>query len=231
MDNYRRQKAFFDGPAFLERIAVLDYGLSNLRSVAKALEHVASPNQRIELCTQPEQLGSVDRLVFPGQGAIGNCMERLAGLGLDTAIREHVANKPYLGLCLGLQSLLSASEEDGGTPGLDLIAGSVVRFAPGLSDPDSAARLKIPHMGWNRVLQDKPHPLWAGIADGARFYFVHSYYVVPDDAGLSAAHCDYGIRFCCAITQGNVFAVQFHPEKSQSNGLRLLANFLTWKPT
>lgn len=213
----------------MERIAVLDYGLSNLRSVVKALEHVSAPDQRVSLCERAEDLRRADRIVFPGQGAIGDCMVNLRRLDLIETLHEVIASKPYLGICLGLQSLMGSSDEDGGTKGLGVIAGQVVRFAPGLADPATGMRLKIPHMGWNQVRIDKPHPLWEGINDGSRFYFVHSYYVVPDASNDSAAHCDYGTSFCCALARDSLFAVQFHPEKSQVNGLRLLSNFLRWK--
>jgi glutamine amidotransferase len=213
----------------VEQIAVLDYGLSNLRSVVKALEHVASSGQKVSLCERAEDLRRADRIVFPGQGAIGDCMTNLRRLDLVETLRESIASKPYLGICLGLQSLMSSSDEDSGTKGLGIIPGRVTRFAAGLSDPRNGERLKIPHMGWNQVRIDKPHPLWEGIVDGSRFYFVHSYYVVPNASEDSAAHCDYGGPFCCALARDTLFAVQFHPEKSQVNGLRLLSNFLRWR--
>ncbi|MGH6636853.1 MAG: imidazole glycerol phosphate synthase subunit HisH [Gammaproteobacteria bacterium] len=206
-------------------IALIDYGMSNLRSVAKALEHVGG---RVRICQSPGEIRGADRLVFPGQGAIGDCMRRLRSLGLDQALREAMGTKPFLGICLGLQSLLTDSEEGGGTAGLGLIPGKVVRFAERPLDPRTQARFKIPHMGWNQVKQQKAHPLWNGIEQDARFYFVHSYYVKPEDRSLVAATTDYILEFACAWAHENLFAVQFHPEKSQRPGLRLLANFLAW---
>ncbi|MGH8593019.1 MAG: imidazole glycerol phosphate synthase subunit HisH [Gammaproteobacteria bacterium] len=206
-------------------IALIDYGMSNLRSVAKALEHVGG---RVRICQSPSEIRGADRLVFPGQGAIGDCMRRLRSLGLDQALREAMGTKPFLGICLGLQSLLTESEEGGGTAGLGLIPGKVVRFAEGTLDPRTQGRFKIPHMGWNQVKQQKSHPLWTGIEQDARFYFVHSYYVKPEDRSLVAATTDYIQDFACALAHDNLFAVQFHPEKSQRPGLRLLANFIQW---
>ncbi|MGH8579355.1 MAG: imidazole glycerol phosphate synthase subunit HisH [Gammaproteobacteria bacterium] len=206
-------------------IALIDYGMSNLRSVAKALEHVGG---RVRICQSPGEIRGVDRLVFPGQGAIGDCMRRLRSLGLDQALREAMGTKPFLGICLGLQSLLTESEEGGGTAGLGLIPGKVVRFAERPLDPRTQGRFKIPHMGWSQVKQQKSHPLWTGIEQDARFYFVHSYYVKPQDRSLVTATTDYILEFACALAQDNLFAVQFHPEKSQRPGLRLLANFIEW---
>ncbi len=209
----------------MARIALIDYGMSNLRSVAKALEHVGA---QVRICQSPGEMRRVDRLVFPGQGAIGDCMRRLRSLGLDEALREAMAKKPFLGICLGLQSLLTDSEEGGGTAGLGFIAGKVVRFAQGPLDPRTQCRFKIPHMGWSQVRQQKSHPLWNGIEQNARFYFVHSYYIKPEDPSLVAATTDYILDFACALAHDNLFAVQFHPEKSQRSGLRLLANFIRW---
>lgn len=205
-------------------VAVLDYGTSNLRSVAKALEHVAGKHHRITVTSEPAVIRRAARLVFPGQGAIGQCMTRLRQSGLDEIVRESIGNKPYLGICLGLQTLMDASEEDGGQTGLGIIPGQVRRFPP----PAAGSRMKIPHMGWNQVMQQQPHPLWNGIADGARFYFVHSYYVVPKDDSVVAGRCEYIVDFAAAIAYGTLFATQFHPEKSQKDGLRLLENFLNW---
>ncbi len=207
------------------RIAIIDYGMGNLHSIAKALEH-AAPTARIEVTNEPARIEAADRVVFPGVGAIGQCMEELHRRGLDEVIRRLALDRPFLGICLGLQALLDRSEESGGTTGLGLVPGQVRRFPEGLRETDGAV-LKIPHMGWNQVHQ-APHPLWAGIPDASRFYFVHSYYVQPDDPTRVAGRCHYGLDFAAAVTRGPLFAVQFHPEKSQQAGLRLLANFARW---
>lgn len=204
-------------------VAVLDYGTSNLRSVAKALEHVAGKRWRVFITADAKQLKAADRLVFPGQGAIGQCMASMKESGLDEVVRSCIRDKPYLGLCLGLQTLLDFSEEDGGTAGLGVIPGKVRRF-PAPSDP----RLKIPHMGWNNVEIRKPHPLWQDISCGTRFYFVHSYYVECARKEDIAATTEYIVPFAAAVARDNLFAVQFHPEKSARDGLKLLANFLAW---
>jgi len=202
------------------RIAVVDYGMGNLRSVSKALEHVA-PQAQVLVTAEPELIRSAERVVVPGQGALPDCMRSLAASGAREAVLEALASKPYLGICLGLQMLFEHGDE-GDTPGLGLLAGQVPRF--------SVSGLKIPHMGWNEVLQEKPHALWAGIGDRSRFYFVHSYYPAPAERALSAASCVYGAPFTCAVARDNIFAVQFHPEKSQSAGLQLLSNFIRWRP-
>jgi imidazole glycerol-phosphate synthase subunit HisH len=202
------------------RIAVVDYGMGNLRSVSKALEHVA-PQAQVLVTAQPELIRSAERVVVPGQGALPDCMRSLAASGAREAVCEALASKPYLGICLGLQMLFEHGDE-GDTPGLAVLGGRVPRF--------SVSGLKIPHMGWNEVLQEKPHALWAGIGDRSRFYFVHSYYPAPAERALSAASCVYGAPFTCAVARDNIFAVQFHPEKSQSAGLQLLSNFIRWRP-
>jgi glutamine amidotransferase len=205
------------------KIAVIDYGMGNLRSVAKALEHVA-PGHEVLVTSDAAFVASADRVVFPGQGAMPDCMRELDARGLRVAVLEASRTKPFLGICIGLQMLFESSEE-GPTGGLSVLPGRVRRFS---AMRDSAgARLKVPHMGWNEVRQ-QPHPLWAGIPDGARFYFVHSYYVEPGDEALAAGWTEYGVRFTCAVARDNIFAVQFHPEKSQAEGLRLLANFVHW---
>jgi glutamine amidotransferase len=206
----------------VQTVAVLDYGMSNLRSVAKALAHVGG-NCRIAVTDRPEEILRADRLVFPGQGAIGECMRNLSRLG------ECARSKPYLGICLGLQCLMERSEEDSGTAGLGLIPGRVARF-PRDSRDACGRRLKVPHMGWNEVAQAAAHPLWRGIEPGSRFYFVHSFYVEAARAADVAGSTDYAVHFAAAVARDNVFAVQFHPEKSQRAGLRLLGNFLDWKP-
>ena len=204
----------------MARIAVVDYGMGNLRSVSKALEQVA-PQAEIAVSADAEVIRAAERIVVPGQGALPDCMRNLAASGARDAVLEALTAKPYLGICLGLQMLFEHGEE-GDTPGLGVLAGRVPRFA--------RTELKIPHMGWNEVAQARPHALWANIADGSRFYFVHSYYPAPRDAALTAATAVYGSPFTCAIARDNIFAVQFHPEKSQSAGLQLLSNFVRWRP-
>jgi glutamine amidotransferase len=209
-----------------QSVVVIDYGTSNLRSVARALEHVAAKRTRITVTGNPADIRKADRIVFPGQGAVGQCMQHLIEMGLDDCIRECVIDKPFLGICLGLQSLMQFSDEDGGTDCLAIFAGKVKRFV--LDDTARDNACKIPHMGWNRVRQRQAHPLWNGIEDGSRFYFVHSYYVVPDDAGIIAGTTEYIHEFTSAAARDNIFACQFHPEKSQHDGLQLLQNFLSW---
>jgi len=199
--------------------------MGNLRSVAKALEHVA-PQAEVRVTADPREILASDRVVVPGQGAMPDCMRQLAASGARDAVVTAAREKPFLGICIGLQMLFERGEE-GDTPGLGLLAGSVPRFqAEGLK----IQGLKIPHMGWNEVMQARPHPLWEGIASASRFYFVHSYYPAPADAALTAATCVYGAPFTCAVARDNIFAVQFHPEKSQSTGLQLLSNFVRWHP-
>ena len=210
------------------RVAVVDYGMGNLRSVSKALEHVA-PQAEVIVTADPAAVGAADRVVFPGQGAMPDCMRELDARRLRPAVLAAAARKPFLGICIGLQMLFERSEE-GPTPGLGILAGDVIRFPHAAMVGPDGARLKVPHMGWNRVHQVAPHPLWAGIADAARFYFVHSYFVQPAAPALVAGSADYGVPFTCAVARDNIFAVQFHPEKSHASGLRLLANFVGWKP-
>lgn len=202
------------------RIAVVDYGMGNLRSVSKAIERVA-PQARVRVTADPEEILSSDRVVVPGQGAMPDCMRQLAASGAREAVVEAARARPFLGICIGLQMLFEHGEE-GDTPGLGLLGGEVPRFR--------LTGLKIPHMGWNEVAQSRPHALWAGIPDSSRFYFVHSYYPAPRDAALTAATTVYGRAFTCAVARDNIFAVQFHPEKSQSAGLQLLSNFVRWRP-
>jgi imidazole glycerol-phosphate synthase subunit HisH len=209
------------------RVAVVDYGMGNLHSVSKAVEHVA-PEAHVEVTSDPARVAGADRVVFPGQGAMPDCMREMDARGLRPALVEAARSRPFFGICIGLQMLFERSEE-GGVDGLALLPGSVRRF-PGPAMVDFEGRkLKIPHMGWNRVKQARPHPLWSGIEDGSRFYFVHSYFPQPDEA-LVRGTTEYGIPFTCAVARDNIFAVQFHPEKSDTAGLRLLANFLNWNP-
>ena len=210
------------------RIAVVDYGMGNLRSVAKALERVA-PTARVAVTSDPAEVLASDRVVFPGQGAMPDCMRELDSRALRAAVLEAARHKPFLGICIGLQMLFRHSEE-GDVDGLGVLAGEVRRFPRDGMVDERGLRLKVPHMGWNAVRQLCPHPLWEGIADGSLFYFVHSYHVVPDERGLVAAETSYPRPFASAVGTGNLFAVQFHPEKSQAAGLRLLANFVSWSP-
>jgi glutamine amidotransferase len=211
----------------MSAIVVIDYGMGNLRSVAKALEHVAG-RQRVTVSADHQVIRNADRIVFPGQGAARDCMAEINRLHLDAAVREAIAEKPFLGICMGLQVLMQHSEENEGTDCLGLMPGTVRRFDRALSDPDSGARLKVPHMGWNQVHRVDDHPLWQGIAQDSRFYFVHSYYVDTVSPDVVSATTDYGIRFTSVIARDNLFAAQFHPEKSQHAGLTLLENFVNW---
>ncbi len=205
-------------------IAVIDYGMGNLRSVAKALEHVA-PRARVEVTSDPEAVARADRVVFPGQGAMPDCMREMDARGLRQAVLQAARSRPFLGVCIGLQMLFDFSDE-GAVTGLGLLAGKVRRFPPEAMHDARGAKLKVPHMGWNQVRQTRAHPLWAGIEDGERFYFVHSYFADPAKSGLTCGTSDYGFPFTCAVAQDNIFAVQFHPEKSHNAGLRLLTNFV-----
>ena len=211
-------------------IAVIDYGMGNLRSVAKALEHVA-PDTDVLVTHQAEDILRADRVVFPGQGAIRDCMQELKRLELAELIRRVALSKPFLGICLGPQALMDYSEENGGVAGLGVLPGQVLWFGDKLYDPETGERVKIPHMGWNQVHQTMVHPLWQGIPQDSRFYFVHSYYLKPAIAASKAGETHYVFEFASAIARDNIFAVQFHPEKSAQAGLRLLANFTHWNPT
>jgi glutamine amidotransferase len=210
-------------------IAVIDYGMGNLRSVSKAIEHVAGPGDRVLVTDDSERILSADRVVFPGQGAARDCMVAIGDHHVRRAVVESARSKPFLGICMGLQVLMEFSEENRGTELLGLFPGRVRRFAADMPGPDGL-RLKIPHMGWNQVMPTREHALWEGIEPGSRFYFVHSYYVDPADPALTAASTEYGVGFTSALAHENLFAVQFHPEKSADSGLRLLANFVRWSP-
>ncbi len=212
----------------MTHIAIIDYGMGNLRSVAKALEHVA-PSAQITVTHDRTAIRHADRVVFPGQGSIRDCLRELAHWDLLDVVREAALNKPFLGLCLGPQALLEFSEENGGVECLKILPGRVAWFGE-LRDPASNERLKVPHMGWNQVHQLNDHPLWQGIPQDSRFYFVHSYYLQPADTTLAVGRTDYGFSFVSAIARDNLFAMQFHPEKSAQAGLRLLANFADWNP-
>lgn len=208
-------------------IAVIDYGMGNLRSVYQALAHVAG-EQAVTVTSDPAVVAAAERVVFPGQGAMPDCMAELEARGLKPAVLQAARDKPFLGICIGLQMLFGHSEE-GDVSGLGVFPGQVRRFPEAAMVAADGSRLKVPHMGWNQVWQ-KPHALWAGIEDGARFYFVHSYCVQPDDATLETGRCEYGVPFTCAVGRANIFAVQFHPEKSARDGLQLLKNFVSWQP-
>ncbi|MGH8633927.1 MAG: imidazole glycerol phosphate synthase subunit HisH [Burkholderiales bacterium] len=207
-------------------IAVIDYGMGNLRSVAKALRHVA-PERTIVVTSDPAEIRAAARVVLPGQSAMPDCIRCLDETGLRAVVLEVVRDRPFLGICLGLQMLFETSEE-GPTRGLGVLAGRVVRFREEQMLPADGERLKVPHMGWNRVAQMQAHPLWEGIPDGSRFYFAHSYHPVPEDPAATTGTAAYPAPFTCAIARANIFAVQFHPEKSQRAGLQLLANFVAW---
>ena len=204
-----------------QSISIVDYGMGNLRSVEKALAHVA-PAARIAITSDPDAIRRADRVVFLGQGAMPDCMRALAASGLGEAVAEAARAKPFLGVCIGQQMLFERSAE-GDTPGLGLIAGRVLGFAP-------RPGFKVPHMGWNEVRQVRAHALWQGIADASRFYFVHSYFCEPAEGALAAGETRYERAFTSAIARDNIFATQFHPEKSSAAGLTLLSNFATWNP-
>jgi len=209
----------------MSRVAVIDYGMGNLHSVAKALEHVGGV---VDVTSDHRHIRAADRVVLPGVGAIRDCMAEIRRLGLDEVIAEVAREKPFLGVCVGMQALMEESAENGGTRCLGLLPGRVEFFGDRLTDPDTGTVLKVPHMGWNQVHQERTHPLWQGIAQDARFYFVHSYYVQPADAALVTATARHGVTFAAAVGRENVFAAQFHPEKSQHAGLKLYQNFLHW---
>jgi glutamine amidotransferase len=207
-------------------VAVVDYGMGNLRSVEQALRKVA-PNAEIAVTDDARVVANAARVVFPGQGAMPDCMRELDARGLRNAVLEAARDKPFLGICIGLQMLFEHSAE-GNVAGLGILRGEVLRFASDMHDAQGN-KLKVPHMGWNQV-HHGDHILWDGIEQDARFYFVHSYYVQPQNAALVQATSDYPQPFVCAVAQDNLYAVQFHPEKSQAAGLKLLQNFTQWNP-
>ena len=211
----------------MNKIVVVD-GMGNLRSVAQALRAVA-PDAEVLISGEVADIDSADRIVLPGQGAMRDCMASLRQSGVEEALLRAAKTRPVMGVCVGEQMLFDVSEE-ADTPGLGLLPGKVVRFQlDGRLQPDGS-RFKVPQMGWNRVKQVRQHPLWQGILDDSYFYFVHSYYVQPDDASLTAGETDYGAPFCCAVARDNIFATQFHPEKSAGAGLQLYKNFVHWNP-
>ena len=208
-------------------IAVVDYGMGNLRSVSKAIEHVASAGQRVVVSSDAKEIAAAERVVFPGQGAARDCMKHLNDLHLEEVVLQAAHEKPFLGICMGMQVLMQHSEENQGIDCMNLYPGNVRAFADE-SLHSQMQSLKIPHMGWNKVSHKQAHPLWHDIKEDSRFYFVHSYYVAPEDESLIAGTTEYGIEFVSAIAKENVFATQFHPEKSAHDGLQLLKNFCRW---
>jgi glutamine amidotransferase len=214
----------------MRTVAVVDYGMGNLRSVSQAVMHVArGSGVEVVVTSKPDEVLAAERVVLPGQGAMPDCMRELRESGLHEAVLHAAANKPLMGVCVGMQMLLSRSDE-GPTDGLGLIDGDVRRFQlEGRLQPDGS-RYKVPQMGWNGVIQVRSHPVWAGVPDGAYFYFVHSFYARPADSAHSVGETDYGEHFTCALARDNIFATQFHPEKSAEHGLALYRNFLHWNP-
>jgi len=209
----------------MSSVAVIDYGMGNLHSIAKALQH-AAPDVDVRVVSDKKSILSADRIVFPGVGAMRDCMHALQETELNQVIVEAAQTRPLLGICLGMQALLAHSEENGGVECLNIFAGQVKHFSEDLR-ASNGERLKIPHMGWNQVEQHT-HPLWEGVPQNSRFYFVHSYYAQADNAAIIAGTTEYPEKFSCALAKDNIFAVQFHPEKSQTAGLQLLKNFLHW---
>ena len=211
-------------------VAVVDYDSGNLRSVSQAVMHVArGSGVDVVVTSRPDEVYAAERVVLPGQGALPDCMRELQQSGLQEAVLDAAARKPLMGVCIGMQMLLTRSEE-GPADGLGLIPGEVIRFQlQGQLQPDGS-RFKVPQMGWNQVVQARPHPLWEGVPDSAYFYFVHSFYARPSDPRHSVGETDYGTRFTCALARDNIFATQFHPEKSAEHGLALYRNFLHWNP-
>lgn len=214
----------------MKTVAVVDYGMGNLRSVSNAVRHVAQGSGfEVVVTSRPQDVRAAQRIILPGQGAMPDCMRDFRESGLMESVLESARTKPLMGVCVGMQMMLDRSEE-GPTDGLGLIHGEVLKFdLAGRRQPDGS-RYKVPQMGWNRVMQSQPHPLWAGVPDGSYFYFVHSFYARPSDARHSVGEAEYGTRFTAAIARDNIFATQFHPEKSADQGLALYRNFLHWNP-
>ena len=215
----------------MSKVAVIDYGMGNLHSVSKAVEFVAKEaglEVQVDVTSDPDIIRQADHVIFPGVGAIRDCMSEIRRLGIDDIVAEVSQVKPVLAICVGFQALMDFSEENDGVECLGLARGKVKYFGNNLAEKDGE-RLKVPHMGWNCVKQTIDHPLWKGIPDDSRFYFVHSYYIEADPSETVAGVTHYGIDFAAALVKGNLFAVQFHPEKSQAAGLTLLKNFLGWR--
>jgi imidazole glycerol-phosphate synthase subunit HisH len=211
----------------MQTIAVIDYGMGNVRSVMRALEFVSEGKDEIILTAIPDEIRRADRIVFPGQGAAADCMQAIDQSELREVIIETTHTRPFLGICMGMQVLMSESDENNGVSCLDVYPGKVRYFGKPLVN-NEGHNLKVPQMGWNRVIQTKEHPLWTGIDNKSWFYFVHSYYVETSDEHLVSGICDYGLSFAAAIARDNVFAMQCHPEKSADSGLKLLSNFIQW---
>ena len=212
-----------------QRIAVIDYGMGNLHSVASALQHVSDAD--VQVTSEHEVIRAADKVLFPGVGAIRDCIAEIRRLGFDSLVREEIASgKAVLAICVGMQALMSHSDENGGVDCLDHFQGDVRRFSDNTQFQQASAqvKLKVPHMGWNRVRQTQSHQMWQSIEHDSHFYFVHSYFVEPENTALQAGVCDYGLNFCAALASDNVFATQFHPEKSHNAGLQLLRNFVAW---
>lgn len=209
------------------KVAVIDYGMGNLHSVASALQHAGA--SEVVVSHDPQVIAQADRVVFPGVGAIRDCMSEIRRLQCDALLTQALTQQhvPVLAICVGMQALMTRSEENDGVDCLNVLPGEVRFFGNPLQD-EHGQRLKVPHMGWNRVQQRQPHPLWQGIDDGERFYFVHSYYVHAEQREWVAGSVDYGVQADAALARDNLFAVQFHPEKSATAGLQLLKNFLEW---
>lgn len=212
-------------------IAIIDYSMGNLRSVSQAIQHVTHDSVNVQITSDKNTILNADRVVFPGQGAARDCMRELENHDLIDVVREVAANKPFLGICMGMQVLMQHSQENDGIDCLGKYKGEVRRFADVLHQNTSGERLKIPQMGWNQIEHKKDHPLWQGIESGSRFYFVHSYYVDPEDKSLITGETEYGLPYASAIARDNVFAIQAHPEKSADDGLKLLENFTRWDGT
>lgn len=212
----------------MSNIAIVDYGMGNLYSVAKAVEHVAAAKDHIQITSNPKIIASSDKVIFPGQGAASDCMSAIKEFELNAAIISAADSKPFLGICMGMQVLMDSSEENDGTECLAFYEGSVEHFNQHISIGSSENRFKIPHMGWNCIEQQQKHPLWNDIPESSYFYFVHSYFVKCKDDALIAGTTDYGLNFTSVIARDNVFAMQCHPEKSANAGLQLLSNFIYW---
>ena len=214
----------------MSKIAVIDYGMGNLHSVAKAIEHVGrelGETTEVVVTADAEKIMQADRVIFPGVGAIRDCMAEIRRLNVDEIVADAMKSKPVLAICVGMQALMRHSEENGGVDCLGFLEGDVRYFGDNLCDAQGK-RLKVPHMGWNTVKQVQAHPLWRDVPDESRFYFVHSYYVETDSEQLVTGVTNYGTDIVAALADDNIFAVQFHPEKSQTAGLTLLRNFLQW---
>lgn len=211
----------------MNTVAVIDYGMGNLHSVAKALEHVPG-NHRVVVTSESDKILEADRVVLPGVGAMRDCMGEIKRLGLDSVVHEVAKSRPLLGVCVGMQAMMDYSAENNGVECLGIFPGTVEAFGNDLRDPVTNERLKVPHMGWNQVDQTMPHPMWKNIVPDSRFYFVHSYFVQPAGPEPVAGSTVYGFPFTAALAKENVFAVQFHPEKSQHAGLQLYENFVGW---